>query len=237
MMMSELEMIVCYDFNWRMIRERTHSSICLIFVITSLLDPLCMFIWGIVRYKPSEIAVSTVITDILFTKSTVLLPCLLRLSFSLAVTMSSVEYFPQLQRHSSRLTPPPQSFGGSFPPVLPFKCWFSPGFHTLPLSLLSANVSAMVTTKGRCGDRAPSLGVPDLAVCRLHQRGASCRSFLWGDIQDFSACHLYSSPWAQAEKRSSGSWGQWKGGGARDSTCAIVPGGERRDKLKRLNLF
>lgn len=86
---------------------------CLVLVLTSLLDPLCVFILGTVCRKPSAIAVSTVITDILFAPSCALFPCVLRLSFSPAVTISSVEYLLWLLRHFSSLTPLPQSFGGS----------------------------------------------------------------------------------------------------------------------------
>lgn len=141
-------MIICFHFNWKMIRKNTQSSICLCYCKLIVMGIMFQAQWNCCFHSHQWHAICQIQCSP---------PCFLILSLSSTVTIFSMEYFPWLLKHSSSLAPP-QSAGGSFPSVLPFECWFSPGFHLLPLSLLSLCVSTTLTTIGSCGDEAPGLG-------------------------------------------------------------------------------
>lgn len=110
----------CQNWKWLSIvtffggwLEKTHTLLCLIFVITSSLDPSFMFLMGSICSKPSE-SPSPQPSVTSYLPNSGYLPCFLTLSFSLTRTVFPMEYFPWRLRRSSSPTPPP-SFGGSFP--------------------------------------------------------------------------------------------------------------------------
>ena len=89
---------------------------------------------------------------------------------------------------------------------------------------------------GRCGGTAPSSEVQDLATCGLHQRSAFCKA----SYEQINRISLPATSGPHAERRlkkGKVALRPWKGGGARDSTCTVVQGGEERGKLEPWRLF